>query len=126
MEWWTSVHRNPPPVGKRIIVETNAGFVCEAYRSPHTYYRYDGVNLKDDLFGKVERWHPLNGMNTSDPTWELFWELTTAYDNKEMYFLQDNGKVYSRYSCKELPFPEAIREFKARISDLPDPWEDAK
>ena len=114
--WWSSIHRNPPPVGQRIIVETKAGYVCEAYRSPRTYYRYDGVNLNDDLFGTVVRWKPLTGMTEDDPTWTLFNDLSCAAEGKQIYFLQKNGKVYSRRSCQELTFDQAVKEFTSTIS----------
>ena len=36
--------------------------------------------------------------------WELFDDLSTAYYGKQMYGLNDDGTVYSRYSCDMMSF----------------------
>lgn len=53
---------------------------------------------------------------------EMFDLISSAYYGKQMYFKQDDGTVYSRYSCKQMSVDEAIREFISLIddSDLPD------
>jgi len=47
--------------------------------------------------------------------WEMFDLISSAYYGKGMYFKQDNGIVYSRYSCKYMSVDEAIREFISLI-----------
>ena len=53
--------------------------------------------------------------------WEMFNLISSAYYGKGMYFKQDNGTVYSRYTGKYMSVDEAIREFVSLIddSDLP-------
>ena len=48
--------------------------------------------------------------------WDLFFEITSAYYGKQMYGINDDGTVYSRYSCKEMTFEQAVKEFKELIS----------
>jgi hypothetical protein len=49
--------------------------------------------------------------------WELFDDLSTAYYGKVMYGLNDDGTVYSRYSCDTMPFDQAVDEFRRLIAD---------
>ena len=49
--------------------------------------------------------------------WELFEELSTAYYGKQMYGLNDDGTVYSRYSCDTMSFEQAVDEFRRLIAD---------
>lgn len=49
--------------------------------------------------------------------WEMFDLISSAYFGKGMYFKQDNGTVYSRYSCKHMSVDEALREFVSLIDD---------
>lgn len=49
--------------------------------------------------------------------WDMFDLITSAYYGKTMYSKQDNGIVYSRYSCKYMSADEAIREFLAVIGE---------
>lgn len=49
--------------------------------------------------------------------WEMFDLISSAYFGKGMYFKQDGGIVYSRYSCKYMSVDEAIREFVSLIDD---------
>ena len=49
--------------------------------------------------------------------WELFEGLSTAYYGKQMYGLNDDGTVYSRYSCDTMSFDQAVDEFRRLISD---------
>jgi len=49
--------------------------------------------------------------------WNMFDLITSAYYGKMMYSKQDNGIVYSRYSCKCMSVDEAIREFLAVIGE---------
>jgi hypothetical protein len=37
-------------------------------------------------------------------------EISTAYYGKMMYGLNDDGTVYSRYSCEDMTFDEAVQE----------------
>lgn len=48
--------------------------------------------------------------------WDLFFEITAAYYGKMMYGLNDDGTVYSRYSCEDMTFERAVDEFKELIS----------
>lgn len=43
--------------------------------------------------------------------WDLFEEITTAYFKKQMYFIQDDGTVYSRLSNSYLNKDDALNEF---------------
>lgn len=49
--------------------------------------------------------------------WELFDDLSTAYYGKVMYGLNDDGTVYSRYSCDTMSFEQAVDEFRRLIAD---------
>lgn len=49
--------------------------------------------------------------------WELFDDLSTAYYGKQMYGLNDDGTVYSRYSCDTMSFDQAVYEFRRLIAD---------
>ena len=53
--------------------------------------------------------------------WEMFDLISSAYYGKGMYFKEDNGIVYSRYSHKHMSVDEAIREFVSLIDD--SEWE---
>lgn len=37
--------------------------------------------------------------------------ISTAYFCKQMYFLEDDGSVYSRYYGKHMSLEEAVEEF---------------
>ena len=43
--------------------------------------------------------------------WNMFRIITSCEYGKECYFLQDDGTVYSRRSCKYMTKMEAINEF---------------
>lgn len=49
--------------------------------------------------------------------WEMFERLSSAYWTKQMYFLNEDGTVYSRYSCKSMTKDEAFCEFLERIAE---------
>ena len=49
--------------------------------------------------------------------WELFDDLSTAYYGKQMYGLNEDGTVYSRYSCDTMSFDQAVDEFRRLIAD---------
>ena len=42
---------------------------------------------------------------------KMFKMITSAYWGKEMYFLQDNNIVYSRYSSRYMSLDKAFYEF---------------
>ena len=46
---------------------------------------------------------------------EMFRLISSVYFETDVYFLQDNGMVYSRASGKEITFQEAVNEFLGRI-----------
>ena len=43
--------------------------------------------------------------------WDMFVEITNADFGKQYYFLQDNGTVYSRHSCRYMNIEEAYHEY---------------
>lgn len=47
--------------------------------------------------------------------WEMFDLISSAYYGKQMYFKEDNGIVYSRYSHNYMSVDKAIREFISLI-----------
>ena len=49
--------------------------------------------------------------------WEMFERISNAYWLKQMYFLNEDGTVYSRYSCKSMTKDEAFCEFLGRIAE---------
>ena len=53
----------------------------------------------------------------ADGEWELFTLITSAYYGKEYYFMQDDGLVYSRASCKYMKKDDAISEFLGVIGE---------
>lgn len=53
----------------------------------------------------------------ADGEWELFTLITSAYYGKEYYFIQDDGTVYSRASCKYMKKDDAISEFLDAIGE---------
>lgn len=52
-----------------------------------------------------------------DGAWEMFSLITSAWYGKECYFIEDNGIVYSRVSCRHMTREEALNEFLRRIGD---------
>lgn len=49
--------------------------------------------------------------------WDMFDLLSSAYYGKGMYFKEENGMVYSRYSHKRMTIDGAIEEFISLIGD---------
>lgn len=49
--------------------------------------------------------------------WEMFERVSNAYWSKQMYFLNEDGTVYSRVSCKSMTKDEAFCEFLERIAE---------
>ena len=49
--------------------------------------------------------------------WEMFELITSTWYGKQCYFVEENGIVYSRVSCKYMSVDEAIKEFLGRIGD---------
>ena len=45
-------------------------------------------------------------------------ETSSVWHGKQYYFLQDDGSVYSRESCRNMTLKEAIEEFCNALSDL--------
>ena len=43
--------------------------------------------------------------------WDMFVAITSAEYGKQCYFLDDNGFVYSRRTCKTLSVEDAYKEF---------------
>lgn len=56
--------------------------------------------------------------------WDMFDLISSAYYGKGMYFKEDDGKVYSRYSHEYMSVDEAIREFISLIDGTE--WDDAE
>lgn len=55
-------------------------------------------------------------LDYEDGEWDMFEMISTAYHGKQYYFLQENGKVYSRDSCLYLTREEAYAEFLREVS----------
>lgn len=56
---WISVDTQRPECGRRVLV-TDGVFVGEAYRtSADSWYRYDGIAIRDCLGSVVTHWMPL-------------------------------------------------------------------
>ena len=53
-------------------------------------------DAKEEARCKEDRWWD-EGYKAGE--WDMFKRITNAYYDKEYYFLQGNGMVYSRYSC---------------------------
>lgn len=71
-----------------------------------------GLIIAMNLIEKVPSAHPdVHGRNVGE--WDMFDLITSTYYGKGMYFKQDNGTVYSRYSCEYMSMDGAIREFLA-------------
>lgn len=49
--------------------------------------------------------------------WDMFIMLSSAWHGKQYYFLQDNGWVYSRESCRYMTVEQAYEEFANKIGD---------
>lgn len=47
--------------------------------------------------------------------WYMFARITGVYHGKQYYFLQEDGMVYSRHSCKYMSREEAYQEFLTMI-----------
>lgn len=43
--------------------------------------------------------------------WDMFEHITSVWYGKQYYFLEENGLVYSRMSCKYLSREKAFDEF---------------
>lgn len=43
--------------------------------------------------------------------------LSSAWHGKQYYFVEDNGIIYSRDSCKYMTLEDAISEFARKIGD---------
>ena len=49
--------------------------------------------------------------------WDMFITISSAWHGKQYYFLQDNGWVYSRKSCKYMTVDQAYDEFMNEIGE---------
>lgn len=49
--------------------------------------------------------------------WDLFETITSAWHGKQYYFLEDDGRVYSRQSHKTMTVDDAVNEFLMTIGD---------
>ena len=52
-----------------------------------------------------------------DGQWDVFKLITSTYFGKQYYFIESDGRIYSRYSQKYMSFDEAAIEFCSFISD---------
>ena len=50
-----------------------------------------------------------------DGQWEVFELITSTYFGKQYYFLENDERIYIRYSQKYMSLDEAISEFCAFI-----------
>lgn len=79
-----------------------------------------GNNIGNDNICACNKYNPSAQSDVHDRNvgeWDMFDLITSAYYGKTMYSKQDNGIVYSRYSCKYMSVDEAIREFLAVIGE---------
>ena len=64
---WISVDTQRPECGRRVLV-TDGVFVGEAYRtSTDSWYRYDGIAVRDCLGSVVTHWMPLPQVPEEEP-----------------------------------------------------------
>lgn len=79
------------------------------------------VDMETFLREEYERTRP-RGMDEEEHWFfhrgelDMFIRISTAYHGKQYYFLQENGKVYSRSSGYYLDFEEAVAEFIKEVS----------
>lgn len=71
----------------------------------------------DDVKAELEEAPTVDVPDRNVGKWDMFDLITSAYYGKMMYSKQDNGIVYSRYSCKYMSMDEAIMEFLALIGE---------
>lgn len=69
-------------------------------------------DLIDNLVDNMPTIEALQGRKA----WELFDLITSAYYGKMMYSRQENGIIYSRYSCKYMTMDDALNEFLSLLS----------
>ena len=56
------------------------------------------------------------GMNNYEKgRWDMFELITSTWNGKQAYFLQDDGSVYSRVSCRYMSVEDALDEFLKKI-----------
>lgn len=67
MSNWISVDTQRPECGRRVLA-TDGVFVGEAYRtSADSWYRYDGIAIRDCLGSVVTHWMPLPAAPGEEP-----------------------------------------------------------
>lgn len=71
--------------------------------------------LTMDNFSATEQAYK-NGYEKGE--WDMFDLITSAYCGKRYYFLEDDGRVYSRESYKYMTKEEAYQEFLGRCGDV--------
>lgn len=47
--------------------------------------------------------------------WDVLYGLSCDYFGKQYYFTENDGRIYSRESCKHMTLDEAIDEFRSKI-----------
>ena len=47
--------------------------------------------------------------------WDVLYDLSCDYFGKQYYFIEGDGRIYSRYSCKHMTLDGAIDEFRSKI-----------
>ena len=60
---------------------------------------------------------PKEWEDEDNEAFEVLNRLSAAYEGKQMYFLQSNGLVYSRYEGEYQTLEDAIDDFARRLSD---------
>lgn len=57
---WQKIDEENPIQGKRVIIQTDEAWVCEAYRvTGGGWNRNDGMRMWESAFGRVVLWQPL-------------------------------------------------------------------
>ena len=67
-------------------------------------------NIADDIHDAYKEGYERGRFDVLDA-------ISSIYYGKQYYFLEDNGTVYSRDSCKYLTLEEAIYEFADKFGD---------
>lgn len=94
---------------------------CTAYKDGYTqtdYFKQYNMGLTDGIkaLNKLPSAQPeVHDRNVGE--WDMFELITSVWYGKQCYFVEENGVVYSRVSCKYMSVDEAIKEFLGRIGD---------
>jgi len=89
----------------QIIKDMPSAQQCEYWDSESNYCALNRPSAQPDVHDR----------NVGE--WDMFELITSTWYGKQCYFMEDNGIVYSRVSCKHMSVDDAIKEFLWRIGD---------